>query len=278
MGYYPCMKTAPVLLLCGFIVICSAAAFAEEINWRRNLDQAMEEARESGRPVLIDFWASWCAPCRSMDSQLWQSREGTQLAEKFVYVRIDFDNAGSAVRKFHVTSVPTVVFTDSHGNLLTRIIGFDGVDNHLRIMKLLPADYKRVDSWNEILSRDAGNPDALSAMGRFYYESGVYDVSNQYYEKVLNRPDLAPAQRSEVALAIGWNYLKLRDFNSAYKSFDQCLENKEMSNRDAALFGMVVSSIGLKKKKDAQKAFHELQTAFPDSRAVEQARRLLTQE
>ena len=62
-------------------------------------------------PVLVDFWAEWCAPCKAMDPILDQLSE--ELAGKVKIVKLDVDgNPGTAV-KYNVRAMPTlIVFKD----------------------------------------------------------------------------------------------------------------------------------------------------------------------
>jgi thioredoxin-like negative regulator of GroEL len=251
----------------------AAFAFSQQNEWGKDLDRGLQIAKEGGRPVLIDFWADWCQPCKAMETQLWNTAEGKKLTSKFTLVRLNFDTATAAIRKYHIVSVPTVIFTDSWGNELTRVAGFEGPAPYLRAMTAVPADLRPLDSWQQTLSKNSKDVDALRSIARFYYEAGAYQFSNMYYERAAGYA--ASAQKSEILVSIGWNYLKLKDFKNARDVFVDCLEQKNLASRDVALFGVVVSSLGMKKRKEAERAFEELNRSFPDSPATAQARRLL---
>lgn len=258
-----------VLLSLIFVNTCIAQ------EWGTDLDQGLQAAKEAGRPVLIDFWASWCQPCKAMETQLWSTPEGKKLTSKFILVRLNFDTATAAIRKYHVSSVPTVIFTDSWGNQLARLAGFQGPDPYLRTMTVVPADLEPLNSWNEALSKNSRDVEALRAIARFYYAAGAYEFSNVYYDRAAGHV-ATPAEKSEIQVSIGWNYLKLKDFKNAQDIFEDCLEQENVVSRDVALFGIVVSSLGLKNRKEAEKAFEELNRSYPNSPATAQARRLLS--
>ncbi len=91
-----------------------------------------EKVLKSNLPVLVDFWAPWCGPCRMVGpvlEELSEEYEGNVLVAK---VNID-DNQGSA-KKYGVMSIPTaVLFKD--GQEVDRQIGFSGKQAFEELMK-----------------------------------------------------------------------------------------------------------------------------------------------
>src|SRR5512141_2175586 len=54
-----------------FYRVSGSPAPEDGIPWRTDFDAALAEARQSGRPVLLDFYASWCPPCQVMKHEVW---------------------------------------------------------------------------------------------------------------------------------------------------------------------------------------------------------------
>ena len=87
---------------------------------REVTDETFEaEVLRSPKPVVVDFWAPWCAPCRRIEPALEQLAAERDDVE---FVRLDVDaNPGSASR-YDVLSLPTVAMF-SAGELRTTVVG-----------------------------------------------------------------------------------------------------------------------------------------------------------
>jgi len=96
-------------------------ANAPHMNWQPYSDELMQQAQLEGRPVLIDFFAEWCIPCKQIEKTLFAEPAVVAKSAKFVVLKADLTKDDSedvkAIRqKYHVVGVPTVVMLDSHGN------------------------------------------------------------------------------------------------------------------------------------------------------------------
>jgi thioredoxin 1 len=86
-----------------------------------NLEQGIAQARQSGRKVIIDFWATWCGPCRSLDEWIWSDAEvASVLHAGYVGVKLDADIEKELVKRYRVEGYPTMIVLDSSGNDIKR--------------------------------------------------------------------------------------------------------------------------------------------------------------
>ncbi len=79
-----------------------------------------DEVMQSDKPVLVDFWATWCGPCRMLGPVI------KQIAEEnpdIKVCKVNVDDERQLAMQFNVTSIPTVIaFKD--GMEVSRSIGF----------------------------------------------------------------------------------------------------------------------------------------------------------
>jgi thiol:disulfide interchange protein DsbD len=105
------------------------------------VDRALAAARASGRPVMIDFFAEWCAACKELDRATYVAPAVVAEAQRFVRIKVDGTNGQDALdalyQRFGIEGLPTVAFVSSRGDILEhpRVMGFLGPDEFLEEMR-----------------------------------------------------------------------------------------------------------------------------------------------
>lgn len=97
-----------------------------------NDDNFADEVLSSDKPVLVDFWASWCAPCRMLAPTI--DAVASDYGERAKIVKLNVDDNNETSAKYGVKGIPTLLlFKD--GEIKDMIVGNTSKDNITRMIE-----------------------------------------------------------------------------------------------------------------------------------------------
>jgi len=99
------------------------------VEWRVNDEErALADASASGKPMIVDVYADWCAACVELDHKTYNRPEVVSRLDNFARLKLDFTRETEWVkemkRKYRITGMPTVILYDPAGSEITRFTGF----------------------------------------------------------------------------------------------------------------------------------------------------------
>lgn len=83
-------------------------------------DNFSREVLDSDRPVLVDFWAPWCGPCRMMEPIV--ERIATEFDGQYVVGKVNIDDEVELAEQYRIMSVPTLMVF-KHGKIVSTAVG-----------------------------------------------------------------------------------------------------------------------------------------------------------
>lgn len=150
--------------------------------------EILEMAQTRDQPVLIDFTAKWCGPCRLLDVMVFTEKEVIQKLADVVTMQIDIDKPEYAgvVETFAIETVPSVVWCDSQGRELDRFNSYRSSDEFLEIVNAWQKNRTIDRMLADHKSSSPEDPTVLLELAIRYAERGEDAKADVQYRRLMN--------------------------------------------------------------------------------------------
>lgn len=107
------------------------------IVWQTSFSKAVALAKKSGKPIMADFFADWCGPCKAMDAYTWSDSSVIEEAKHVIPVKINIDlpENRSVQQKYKINPLPSILWINSDGTEKARNEGALGPSDMLELMQ-----------------------------------------------------------------------------------------------------------------------------------------------
>lgn len=159
-------------------LLCFCTTLTAQTSFTRiGEEDAGNLAAAKGTFVIIDFYATWCGPCKVMDERVWFQDTVQSLQSRFVNRRVDATNTNTELAKYGIKAIPALIIQDANGKEYFRKVGYMTKEEVMDLLNQFPpggmegpyaADYvarEQPDAFNSHFLRARHYQDAARAAG-----------------------------------------------------------------------------------------------------------------
>ncbi|MDO9547538.1 MAG: thioredoxin family protein [Candidatus Marinimicrobia bacterium] len=133
--------TAILLIICLYQCTGTKTPEARSIQWLYSIDSARVAAQQQKKPIMIDFMAEWCPPCKAMEDSTFNQSGVIDKSQQFITLRIDVDKQpdvaidynGNA-RKYGGVGIPNLLFLSPDNEKIKHVIGYHNAEQLIAVM------------------------------------------------------------------------------------------------------------------------------------------------
>ncbi len=128
-----------ILIALGFILAIIAnesanvSASNSSITWFE-YDEGMNRAQLENKMVMLYFHTDWCSWCKKMEAETFKDSDVISESRNFVSMKVDGDERTDLVEKYKVNGYPTVVFINTTGKTINKVVGYQSASQFLGSM------------------------------------------------------------------------------------------------------------------------------------------------
>ena len=113
----------------------TAAIVPKEIQWEENFEAAMQRARTEGKPIMIDFYADWCQPCKMMDARVYPDRNVIAQSQNWITVKVNGEKRPDVMQAYGLRAYPTILFAQGSGQPVSITTGYQDAPQLVQAMQ-----------------------------------------------------------------------------------------------------------------------------------------------
>ncbi len=230
-----------LLLVAGFV---AQASDGVHIAWLEDYGQALKMARQESKPMMIDFYTSWCVYCKQLDKESFGDPRVVEAAKGFVCAKLDADIAKAAAMRYPAEGYPTVVFTTPSGEEILRFSGYRTAEQVLTVVRTVRESAPQLARLEARIKQDKKDHAALEALGALYLRLENPERAVVYLRRALKALPVAertgknPEEaQARVLLLLGQAQTRNESYKKACKALEKLVSCYKDSPRIREYYG-----------------------------------------
>jgi thiol:disulfide interchange protein DsbD len=238
--------------------------------WLEDYKAALDRAREVNRPVMVEFWTSWCLYCGKLEKQTLGDPRVVELSKEFVCARIDADVQKAAAARYSPPGYPTVVFATPSGVEIVKISGFREADPFLTVMRAVHERGLELSDLMATLEDEPKNFAAREAVAEIYLDLGLPDKASDHLKVAMKAKDLEPGDEARIQFLLCKAAIKDENYRQAIKTLRKLIDAEPSSPQTSRYYLELARAYFASGKEDkAEETYAALARLFPESPEAE---------
>ncbi len=249
----------------------------ELVPWDQTGDFAsiLARAKKEKKLVFIDFYATWCGPCKMMDRQTYSDSAAGAAAAKFISRKVDAEKGEGLIlaQRYKVDSYPTLVIVDATGAQVNRKSGFYPPPQFIRFLDDTREGRTSVASIEKLIAGGKDTYDNRIALGEKSIEAGDFEKARAQVDRALTfEPKNAGGRVADLLLALASGERAAGAHEGAVADYRRYLETFPGTPRETeAKTGLAVSLAETGHAEEAVATFKEVVAQKPDDANLQAA-------
>jgi thiol-disulfide isomerase/thioredoxin len=176
------------------VFLLSLSGWAEGLFQSMTYEQALEASRQAGKPLLVEWTATWCAPCKVMQKTTFQEAQVIEFCQKeFVPVQFDLDRDSELAKTLRVQTVPTLLYI-REGQEVDRCSGLKTAPELLDWLSHLGKGPNQFEVFKAAVEAKPSDAQARWQLAEAYQERQMWEEASQQALWLWDQVDLLQQQ------------------------------------------------------------------------------------
>lgn len=162
------------------VLLISIIQQANAGHWMTSFKDAKKLSVATNKLILIDFWATWCGPCKRMESDTWNKPEVEEILNAYIPLKIDIDVFRKISDKYSANTIPYILIVDANGEVVYDEKGYKDKNQMLKVLKKYAISTK-IFQEDFLKYYKKQTPETAISLAEKYFDTAIYVNDNIKY-------------------------------------------------------------------------------------------------